>query len=228
MPIARREFDMKHRILIVFLSIIFLQFTSAVIAENSEARYQELLDSVNANDLDTFQKLLGAGQDPNYIGKLEHFRRNWVMCSITDLEKDGFLKLALESGGNPNVLHPELAHRPGGAIASNPLVCAIGAGNLRAVKVLYAAGANLDLPVCQLCDPGRDNRGLVELATAFNQYNIVYWLMTETESTSNEQLQRVATIIEFTNLSKSVPQYPSFLKTIEHLKSLGFDIEREG
>jgi uncharacterized protein len=115
-----------------------------------------------------FEALLRNGADPNIV-----FDKSTVVYWAAELADTRFLRAALRYGGDPNLATGSLGESPlmAAVLSANP-------GRIESMKVLLAAGANIDARTQGVvfgAPAGGDTAAM--LAAAIGRYDIVYFLL---------------------------------------------------
>jgi ankyrin repeat protein len=138
-----------------------------------------LFYSLQLGKKESYRKLLELGASPNTL-----CRRGNVVMHFAAAKKDTYwLRLALDSGGDPNLFN----ERGYGSIRTRPLALAIGAGSLESVKLLCDRGADINAPDPQNCTP-------LTLACDHAEFEIVHYLL-ERGADYNKSAPRVFTFV---------------------------------
>ncbi|MCE2570912.1 ankyrin repeat domain-containing protein [Motilimonas eburnea] len=147
-----------------------------------------LLWSLTALNKKGYQALLEAGADPNI--QLTEYGES-VMSVSSVVNDSDFLRLALAYGGDPNLRHGK------NNIQITPIFDAVVATRLENVKILMAAGANLNLRNWK-------RETVADFAASSNQWQIVYMMLEAgVDYTGNSKLQnrpRIITALEQQNI----------------------------
>ena len=138
----------KFFISLSFLCSLFMQSGLNAFSRPIENLDKALLESLEKNQLNKFEKLLKEGANPNSIfGKKES---DWVMCLANQKGRLDFLKLAVEYGGDINLRNRV---KPVRTITSAPILCAITMHNNEAFDFLLGQGVNLSIHTYEEAQP---------------------------------------------------------------------------
>ena len=225
-----------------FESGIQVRFVEAV-AKGNESRMRELIEQdadVNAvgknemrplfwalakQSLKGFEFLLENGADPNFymedIDDQPHQHRSSLMEFLAEADAQQYLKLALEHGGNPDLVVE--SYYPDGRLSSRNTIIfsAIVRNQTENVRILTEAGANLDYQNTEF-----SMQTPMMTAAGIKNFDIVYLLLekgADPTLRNRWDMNLVDRIKKYGDrgMKKGGEQYRWYLKVIEELKRRG-------
>lgn len=113
-----------------------------------------------------YQALLKHGADPNLQVQDGRYKGDSAMETAAQLRDSSYLKLALEHGGNPNLVDSTSSDY------YTPLFSAIFGGRKENVELLIRNGANIDFKI-----DGFNDHTPLAFAMGTNEYEIAYMLL---------------------------------------------------
>lgn len=217
-----------------------IRFVEAV-AKGDDVRMRELLaqgadvDAVGKKEmrplfwalakqsLKGFTFLLEKGADPNFymedIDDQPHQHKPSLMEFLAEADAQQYLKLALEHGGNPNLVVE--SYYPDGRLSSRNTIIfsAIMRNQTENVRILAEAGANLDYQNSAKQTP-------MMTAAGIKNFDIVYLLLEKGADPTLKNRWDMDVIDRIKKygdrgMRKGGEQYRWYLKVIEELKSRG-------
>ena len=171
-----------------------------------------LLWAFNSNDKNIYEMVLKKGADPNIKITARGWKNSSVMSLVCLMDDSDYLEITLKY----------IKRVKSEKISPNALKDAIDVLSLEKVKLLVAAGADINQPDTSGCTP------LIN-AGAINQFHIVYYLLqagADPLKPDSSGLTLVYLIEESNQLmSRKGEHYQYLLKCAEFLKNKGIEVD---
>jgi|GEM_PF-5492034 len=202
----------------LFIGLVSLALSMSIYAAQERSNIdQAVLDSISKNKLKKFKKIIRNGYDVN--GFIENDEVHWLMCDVTRHDRLAFLKFAIESGGDVNLLRTNTSQR-----RATPLKCALTHRNREAINFLLEAGADPNIVVCPNCAKEHQISHFMEALLNWD-YRIAYELL-DVVSVTKRDLETIRFMLEDVRSiqDEEISQESYRLKLAAYLEGKGFKL----